>query len=316
MSTGRPAAEQIAAVVADLRAGRVDRPTTVDPATGRKALNRVQRPQPVVDCTAIYDMQRQADTIALYDDHPSITPPWADALLCYTNTHGNVVAMQVHRLDWDGSTPDRDTWYTDNPVDWARVRWIAATTIWVGGQAGDGRPMSTAGPCHMFRHAIRDDGAPEDINWVALLDRSGRRAQHDQLGDRNQQVWESALVTLGAALNFLNASNVDIAEPARPRPVRRRIERTGVTVQTIVVRPPGKRRTQSGDGGARPIDAIENVLSPVRGHWSHYGPAYGRGLLFGKLAGKFWIPAHARGADPGSVPEQRTYTLRPKAAAR
>lgn len=298
--TGRPAAEPIADVVADLRAGRVDIPATVGLKPARKALERAQQPQPVVDCTAIFDMQRQADTIALYDDHPSITPPWENALPCFVNTHGNVICMQVTRLDWDGSTPS--DWVTENRVDWTQVRWIAVTTIWVGGVSGDGRPMPTTGPCHMFRHAIRDDGGPEDINWVALLDRSGK--------DPNVQAWENALVTLGGSLNFLNSSNVDIAEPVRPRATRRRIERTGVTVQTIVVRPPGKRRTKTGPDQARPIDAIENVLSPVRGHFSHYGDAYGRGLLFGKYAGKFWVPSHTRGADAGEAGE-KTYVLKP-----
>lgn len=307
----RPTAEPIAAVVADIRAGRVNRPATVDSTAGQKALARVQAPQPVVDCTAIFDMQRVAETVALYDDHPSITPPWEDALLCYVNTYGNVICMQVSRMDWDGSDPGRDVWYTDNPVDWERVRWVAVTTIWVGGQSGDGQPMPTTGPIHMFRHAIRDDGGPEDINWVALMDRTGWRGKHDEMGDANEKTWEASLATLGGALNFLNASNVDVAEPVRPRATRRRIERTGVTVQTIVVRPPGKRRAKSGTDGARPIDAIENVLSPVRGHFSRYGPAFGRGLLFGKYAGKFWIPSHARGAGVDGEAGEKTYVLRP-----
>lgn len=309
----RPSAEPIAAVIADIRAGRIEHPASVGSTSSRKALTRAQRPQPVVDCTAIYAMQRVAETVALYDDHPSITPPWEDALLCYVNTHGNVICMQVGLMGWDGSVPD--DWFTENPVDWARVRWIAFTTLWVGGQSGDGRPLPTTGPVHMFRHAIRDDGAPEDINWVALLDRSGRRGQHGEMGDANQQAWEASLITLGSALNFLNCTNTDVAEPARPRATRRRIERTGVTVQTIVVRPPGKRRAKSGADGARPIDAIENVLSPVRGHFSHYGPAFDRGLLFGKYAGKFWIPSHARGAGVDGEAE-KTYVLRPASGAR
>lgn len=43
-----------------------------------------------------------------------------------------------------------------------------------------------------------------------------------------------------------------------------------------------------------------------------YGPAYGRGLLFGKYAGRFWWAAHARGrAGDGDEPVQRTYRLTP-----
>jgi hypothetical protein len=304
-------AEPIASVVADIRAGRTRHPAAFDPAgvaISASLLHRAQLPQPVVDCTAIFNSQRILNEIDLYGDHPSITPPWEDALLCYVNTFGNVICMQVHRTDWDGSAPSPEDWYTDNEVQWERVRWVAETAIWVGGVSGDGTVMPTSGPCHMFRHAIHNDGSPADINWLALMTKRGQRAERSGMQDANQATWDAAMITLGGSLNFLGASNVDIAEPQRPRPLRRRIARTGVQVQTIVVRPPGKRRARSAQ--ARPIDAMETVLSPVRGHWSHYGPAFARGLLFGKLAGKFWVPAHARGGTEPAEP--RDYLLKPK----
>lgn len=305
----RPPAEYIASVVADIRAGRTHHPAAVDEAgvlMSLRMLERAQEPQPVVDCTAIFNMQLVADSVALYDDHPAITPPWTDALLCYVNTHGNVICLQVHRTDFDGTAPDSDEWYTENEVDWAQVRWIAETMIWVGGQSGDGQPMPASGPCHAFRHAIRGDGGPEDINWISLMDRRRRRVESRESDDPNRGIWDGALITLGSALNFLNASNISTAEPARPRATRRRIERTGVTVQAIVVRPPGKHRARSV--AVRPMEIGESVLSSVRGHWARYG-VEGRGLLFGKYAGKFWIPAHVRGADEAP---QRDYVLRPR----
>lgn len=309
----RPPAEAIAEVVADIRAGRTHHPAAGD-ADGVKLsmamLRRAQLPQPVVDCTAIFGMQLHADSIALYKDHPSITPPWENALLCYVNTFGNVVCLQVHRREWDGRAPERAVWYTDNEIDWPSVRWVAETAVWLGGFSDDGRPMPTSGPCHIFRHAIRADGGPEDINWVALLAKRGQYKEIRDIEDPNGGVWQAAMVTLGASLNFLNASNVSIAEPSRPRPERRRIARTGVEVQTIVVRPPGKRRASSG--AARPLDAAESVLSPVRGHFAHYGPDYGKGLLFGKYAGKFYIPSHVRGE--GEI-APKDYVLKPAGAS-
>lgn len=303
-------AEQIAEVIADLRSGRVEVPPQVARGLAARLLERAQVPQPVVDCTAVFAAQQAREEIRLYDDHPSITPPWQDALLCFVNTFGNVICLQVHRRDWDGSTPSREDWFTDNEVDWASVRWVAQTTVWAGGRAGNGTYLPTSGPCHMFRHAIRADGGPEDINWVALLTPAGRYAGRGELGDPNQGTWDAAMITLGAALNFLSCSNVDIAEPQRARPFRRRLERTGVTVQEIVVRAPGKRRAASSE--PRPIAADETAFSPVRGHFSRYGPAYGRGLLFGKYEGKFWVPAHVRGAGEA---EPRDYILKPGSAA-
>ncbi len=307
-------AEPIAEVVADIRAGRVWHPAALDEPglnTSLRLLARAQLPQPVVDCTAIFRECQRRDEIDLYEDHPQVTPPWEDALLCYVNTHGNVLALQVHRDEWDGQTPAKEWWFTENQVDWSRVRWIAEAAIWAGGTS-HGRPLTTAGPCHMFRHAILEDGSPADINWVALMERKGEQvAAHrtvptDGMGEAT---WEAPLITVGASLNFLNATNVDVAEPTRPRPERRRLARTGVTVQTIVVRPPGRRHAKTG--AARPIDSSESVLSPVRGHWARYGPAYERGLLFGKYAGKFWIAGHIRGAAEVE-PAPRDYVLKPR----
>jgi hypothetical protein len=79
-----------------------------------------------------------------------------------------------------------------------------------------------------------------------------------------------------------------------------------------VVRPPGRRR--AGSGAARPIDAAETPLTSVRGHFARYGVEGREGLLFGKHAGKFWVPTHARGVGDGE-PEPRRYTLRPNGRA-
>jgi hypothetical protein len=287
-------AEPIGAVIGDIRAGRVKHHVP-DPVINRTLLDRARAQQPVVDTTAIYRalLDRAAgDGINLYDDFPSVTSPWDDALLCYINDHGNVLALQVRQIPWD----DGPRWDTDNPVDWDRVRWMIETTIWIGGQSGDGKPMPTSGPVHLLQHAVYSDGAPADMHWVALLGR------HDE------ETWQMPLAVLNASLNFLACSNVEVAEPARPFPVRRRLRQQRVQVQTIVVRPPGKRR-DGATAAARPVDALDTPLTSVRGSFGHYGPAYGRGLLFGKLAGKFWRPAHARGVGEGH--EQKDYVLRP-----
>lgn len=306
-------AEPIAEVVADIRAGRVNHPAGFDRAgimASESLLALAQVPQPVVDCTAIYQAYINADKgVSLYDDHPSIVPPWTDSLLCWVNQHGNVTALQVHRADWDGSTPSLEKWFTQNEVDWARVRWIAETAIWIGGRGGDGRYLPTSGPCHLLRHAIHEDGSLADINWVALMHKRGVKGEAHEIGDPHTDAWDTATVMVGAVLNFLGASNVEVAEPQRARPFRRRLARTGVTVQTIVVRPPGKRRATSSE--PRAIEAGEQVFSPVRGHWARYG-VDGRGLLFGKYSGKFWISAHVRGQDEG---ELRDYVLKPGSAA-
>jgi hypothetical protein len=289
-------AEPIAAVVADIRAGRV-RHQVADPVVNAFLLARARQPQPVVDATAIYRSlldRATGDGINMYDDFPSVASPWDDALVCYINDHGNVLTLQVHSEPW---TSDR-RWDTANPVDWDRVRWLVETSLWIGGRDGTGKPIRTQGPVHLLQHAVYADGQPADMHWVALLGR------HDE------ETWQMPLAVLNATLNFLACSNVEVAEPVRPFPVRRRLRRTRVQVQTIVVRPPGKRRAGNG---ARPVDALDTPLTSVRGHFARYGEAYGRGRLFGKHEGKFWVPAFARGSANGGN-GQRDYVLKPSGA--
>jgi hypothetical protein len=287
-------AEAIAAVVADLRAGRVAH-LTRDHAMNTALLARAQQPQPVVDITAIYASVVERATsvgVDMYGDFPTATSPWDEALFAYVNRHGNVMVMQVHQEPW---TDDR-RWETGNPVEWDRVRWLVEATIWHGGRGGDGRAVPTGGPVRLLQHAVYDDGSPGDMHWVALS-RAGE----------STEVWEMPTVALTAALNFLGCSNVEVAEPKRPFPVRQRLRKTRVQVQTIVVRPPGKR-SQRGGSGFRPVDELDVPLTSVRGSFGHFGEQYGRGLLFGKLSGKFWRPAHARGAGEGG---QKNYVLKP-----
>jgi hypothetical protein len=283
-------AEQIAEVVADIRAGRVKHPV-MDAFVNALLLDRARAPQPVVDATAIYRDMVRREAVSMYDDFPQVMAPWDEAMITYVNEHGNVIVLQTHSEPW---VADR-RWDTDNPIEWERVRWLVEAAVWVGGRS-QGRALPTQGPVHLLQTAVYEDGAPADIHWVALLGRA------------NQDTWEMPLVVLNAALNFLACSNVEVAEPKRPFPVRQRLRKTRVQVQTIVVRPPGKRRASAA---ARPMDELDTQLTSVRGSFARYG-VEGRGLLFGKFAGKFWRPAHVRGQGEA---EQREYLLKPGRAA-
>jgi hypothetical protein len=279
-------AEAIASVVADLRAGRIQHPpaivgTSIAGGAGKVAAN----PGPVVDATAIYrSLVAKDEPIYLYEDHACISPPWPAASVCYVNEHGNVIVMTFTAGDPPG--PGR-RWNPGQPTDWDRVRWSMNAFVWVGGRGGNGA-SPTRGPVHLWQFAIYDDGEPADLHWVHLV--PGYPMEH----------WDMAQLVLLGALNFLNCSNVDIVEPARPRAERRRIERTGVRVHTINVFPVGKatRGTRSAGEGSVPLHS-------VRGHFAKYGPQYDRGLLFGKYAGRFFRPQHARGAaEHGEVDQE------------
>lgn len=289
-------AEAIARVVADLKAGRARNalihthgPSANHEALFQVALDAIVDPV-VIDASAIFDsvLARDAGT-ALYEDHPNIAPPWEDFAVCYVNTFGNVFVIhcQVSAPE-EGLQP----WEPAEPVEWDRVPWLIEAFIWMGGRSHTtGEAVATIGPVHLWRIAVYDDGEPADIHWVRVLETIDGAHSHDaKLGDRPGFAGEdAALLVLLGALNFLGCRNIELVEPQRPRGVRRRLERTGVRVQTLNVFPTGKS-TRGGPaaGGGVP-------LTSVRGHFATYGEKYGRGKLFGKLEGRFWIPQHARG---------------------
>lgn len=284
-------ADLIAPVILDLRQGRVRSLTPKTPELHEHALIRCDTAT-VVDATPIYEsLVAKDDPVYVYEDHPCIFPPWASAAICYVNDHGNVIVMQATAKEL--AKGDREPrWETADPVDWSQVRWVVETFVWLGGRGGSGT-FPTSGPAHMWMFAVTEKGEPADLHWVHLVP------------DYPLEHWDMAHLTLLGALNFCNCRNVELVDPVRPRAERRRLERLGVQVKTINVFPAG-RSTRS----EKATERVGTPLTSVRGHFAHYGPDYGRGLLFGKYAGRFWVPQYARGdRDLGEV--QHDYRLDP-----
>lgn len=283
-------AEPIARVVAEIRSGLARRvpqskdiDTELDVRMQAYAQSVAALAGPVVDVTSIYrSLSEHPRPVDVYEDHPCISPPWPAATFAYANEHGNVVVVTSMAVDYrNGNAGDAEYgwkgWATDNEVDWDAVRWVLDSFVWLGGRTGDGAHIRTAGPWALWRYAIHEDGTPADLHWM-------------QLCDYEVSHWDMASLSVLGALNFCNCRNVELVEPHRPRAEARRIARTGMRVHTINVFPTGKSvRTAKAEG------SMGAPLTSVRGHFACYGPEHGRGLLFGKHAGRFWIPQHARG---------------------
>lgn len=241
----------------------------------------------VVDATAIYhSLVAKDEPVYLYEDHPCVSPPFSEAAISYVNEHGNVVVMHA--------TADTTIkpWDTESKVvDWSRVKWALTVFVWIGGQGGSG-PVPTTGPVHMWWIAVYDDGEPADIHWIHIAE------------DVPLEQWDMAQLVLLGSLNFLNCRNVALVDPVRPRAEARRVARTGVKVHTINVLPTG-----SSTRGSRG-DPVGVPLASVRGHFACYGPEYDRELLFGKYAGRYWRPQHARGSKEHGE-SQADYRLAP-----
>lgn len=273
--------------MADLTSGRAHPFPQADAMLYRLASGLIAKPT-VVDATPIYaSLVAKDEPVYLYEDHPCIAPPWDEAAICYVNDHGNVIVMHTT------VAPADERWESDaNDVDWDRVKWIVMAFVWIGGTTGDGRHFPVTGPVFMWELAVYPDGQPADIHWVHLVP------------EYPLEHWDMAQLVLLGALNFCNCRNVALVDPVRPRAEARRIARTGITVNTINVF--GAGSSTRGPKG----DPVGVPLSSVRGHFACYGPEYDRGLLFGKYAGRFWHPQHARGtADLGTA--EHDYRLTP-----
>ena len=295
-------AEAIGKVIKDFRRNSIDTSVAADqlreadPTADPKRLfgNQVVTVavSTVVDVTALWQqiVDRNEDH-ALYDHR--LLPPWPNASYCFVNGHGNVHVLNVVTVPADEHKSVRwqpgDYGLDDatHTIDWDEVAYVSTVTVWLGGRSDTAGPLRTTGPLHAWLWAIDANGVPLDIRWVHMRP------------DIEMDTWRNAELVVLGAVDFLNCRNVKIVEPKRPRIVQRRVDRTGITVHEITVTPIGtSTRTRRG-----PIAAGAVPLTSVRGHFAEYG-IDGKGLLFGKLSGRYWIPQHARGSADHGVSEQ------------
>lgn len=246
----------------------------------------------VVDCTKIYyELTEIQHEVYLYEDHSCLTPSFDLAAFCYVNEHGNVVVMETKALDVKASPEKITPWQNEEEnFNWDEVQWVAVINLWVGGYSKQlQRQIKTVGPLMRWDIAIDADGKPLDIRWTHLFEAY------------SMEYWDMASLVLLRSMAFLACTNVDLVEPTRPRHERRRIERASkklpdLRINTIQVFPNNKRYVGRGKNKV----AVEGVevggvgVHRVRGHFATYG-SEGRGLLFGKYAGRFFIPPHSRG---------------------
>ena len=113
------------------------------------------------------------------------------------------------------------------------------------------------------------------------------------------------------ALDILNTTRgcTELVTPPAPlsKKWQKKTGRPLVSYSRIVVPNPSSRSDQ-GNGE----HASSRALHSVRGHWVQYG-SEGKGKLFGKYEGEFWIPSHERG-DPSLGQVKSTYVVKPPEA--
>lgn len=284
-------AEEIARVIRDIRTGNV---TQVHNDEGMAALNAdtaaLATSGEVIDVTPVWARWMDGEGSRIYEDH-RVCPPWDNAFLGFVNGYGNVTVVSLRAVDITQSVEMRDVvmgslaeqWDSladTHTIDWDRVRWVMHGVVYMGGRGHD-QPVQTLGPLHLWRIAVYPDGEIADINWIQVT----------EVVDMAK--WDTAMMVMLDTFNLANCVNVHICEPDRPRPQAKRLHRAGVKVNEIHIRPVSK----SYRGKGTPLsDALMTPLTSVRGHMAVYGTD-GRGKLFGKYTGRYWIPPHIRGSE-------------------
>lgn len=251
----------------------------------------------IVNVTNIFDRMADVPDWRSMVTSYVVAPPWENAAFGYAVENCTVIGLiESAKISSKEELPQIDREGEPEPIDLDKVHWV----LTIGGYAY-GKGKTSAQHYNVY--------GPFSF-WRVYVDKEGKclgtRLHHPHKAEFEETIEWSLLYTVFESLNFLNCRNVDIVEPTRDRAERKRLARLNVNVNEIVVYPKGKS-TKKTD--SKSVNPIEIPLTSVRGHFAEYGQN-GKGLLFGKYAGRFWIPQHARG-DAAYGESRHTYTLEP-----
>lgn len=256
---------------------------------------------PVVNITSIYNEIHKYGHYTIKD--LTVPPPWKASIMAYEIESETVCLILSGVRDWkeDEDNEIYPIWQTHNPIDWNEVRWTYKNVVFAKGRNPDTGEWVPMHPLWVMDYAVDNDGQLLDIHFrtVSTEDDMNVPLTSEFI---NPKYAELPFVSHLVALNFMACRNVDVVDTVyESRSERRRMERTGVKVSRITVFPTGKSRRS--EKNTIPVGV---PLTTVRGHYAHYGDCCPfrhdpKGLLFGRLEGKYWIPQHAIGSEEFGV---------------
>jgi hypothetical protein len=208
--------------------------------------------------------------------------------------------MEMHkpsRVNSEGKIQDTKLW----PERWGfvfRTRenngngWDYLIELFVQGMA----KMEGMGPCCEWSFHVEPDGRMlkyPDFHTVMTPE-----SRH--LGDEMMKMFDHMAWSAFLAICLLNSRNVEkIENESNAKLSKRYKERHGRELfkfYAINVSDISSRKDGSGS------DKLPWHLR--RGHWAEYGEKYGKGKLFGKHEGRFWIPATVVGDEEVGMVEK------------
>jgi hypothetical protein len=159
------------------------------------------------------------------------------------------------------------------------------------------------GPTQDWKVALDEDGAVAGAEEQLLPGQEKRISSATAYPSGRVRLEQNIFAPFHMALALLHCKNVELetSKPAAPLSKKWKkktgnalVEWTNVVVQVpgrVVRRAPGVQHAES-----------DQRLHIVQGHFSEYGERYGKGKLFGRLEGRYWVPSHVRGnAEVGTL---------------
>jgi hypothetical protein len=112
-----------------------------------------------------------------------------------------------------------------------------------------------------------------------------------------EQYWLPLLLPCLMSVCFLHVKNVTMERVEPPAPLQKKArKRYGEPLCDYHVLQVSPFKKVLETEGRVAQTGIRQAMSICRGHFHHYGDAVGKGKLFGKYSGAYWIPAHVRGS--------------------
>ncbi len=254
---------------------------------------------PLIDATFVYrtwvDKVGEQRTVTM-DEFPSVKPPWSKSFVGYMNGKGVPYINYVWAIE---PTEETGPPLHNDGTPMESCAWVFHIYTFAGLW---GTPLKVVGPLFVTRTYVADDGGILHVSSWPLA------RGYDNVVAADIEKWPT--ITVHATFSLLNSTNCSIAESPLPRPLRRTEQRYGVRSHVIQVTT--KNRSARSSRAGEP-SSITYPLTSVRGHHAHYGdccPRYHepKGLLFGKLTGRVWVPQYARGDESVGRVEQTFVT--------
>lgn len=164
--------------------------------------------------------------------------------------------------------------------------------------------------------AVELELSPDIQDWLlGQEDVEARRGEIDGILSNSAFVVLFAFALMGCK----NVHHVEVDERAKLNRqqirAREREKQPFITYKILEVKPLRSMKTSAAEPDNEEDGRITR-MHWVAGHFAEYGPEYGKGLLFGRIAGRFFIDPHVRGdLDEGFITKDYKLAAPPRKAA-